>query len=858
LSEEDPNCVTYLVVRSSMRVIGPQQVLLLLFYPFLVLCEDYYKLLGVSKDADNRDIRKAFKKLALKLHPDKNREENAHEKFLEINKAYEVLKDEELRKKYDLHGEESTDNNNSRNKYQSWNYYHEDFGIYDDDKEIVTLDSNDFQNSVLESHDIWVINFYSPRCSHCHDLAPVWRKVAKDLQGIVRIGAVNCQDEFMLCRQQGITGYPTINLYTVGEGTKKFQGRKEEEAIISFVVRFLPDRMVDLWAGNLDKWTRNNQNRYRSWLVVFCDKEEECMHHADKKLLGAALDSLTSMGLVDCSLDWDICHQLRDQHEEAKMLFYPQGIEKGNSVKLTSSVHDHREIAEEVLRNLPETTKLDTKDYEELRRRLDKDIGPSWLVHFVLGSVGDSLEYKKLGPLMPRLRTAKLDCEEDTSVCSELHISKFPSFAVFKVGGGFELHYGKQNIEDVSFFARLSSQARTMETLTAADFPDIITSGDPVFVDFFAPWCPPCMNLLPQFRKASTFIGGQVSFGTVDCTVQQRICNQHGIRAYPTTIFFNMSKPHKYQGNHDAQEMADFVMDILRPSVVSLNEKSFFELVGRKSEDEMWLVDFFAPWCGPCQQLAPQWRNLAKLVDKYPHVHVAKVDCIQEEGLCSKLGVQSYPTIRMYPLDSVGHTRYQPYSQYHRDTQSLHQWVQTNLPSNVENLTPYSFEHKVLSTSNPWLVEFYAPWCGHCTRFAPEYEQVALAMKGKVKVGKVNCDKYKGMCNKAAITGYPTIRFYRGQEKGGMQDYYSQDIKEREMDKIARVVEQLIKKSQDMEDQHNSNIIVEQKQEVVDENEEYMYDESDENTDNQDDEFDEFDEFDEDNDHEEHEGHDEL
>jgi len=833
------------------------RVLLLVVSSLLVLAEDYYKLLGVSKDADNRDIRKAFKKLALKLHPDKNSAEDAHEKFLNINKAYEVLKDEKLRKKYDLHGEDGIDDSKPRNKYQSWNYYHEDFGIYDDDKEIITLDTNDFQRSVLESHDLWFINFYSPRCSHCHDLAPVWRKVAKELKGIVRIGAVNCQDEFMLCRQQGITGYPTLNMYTVGEGTKKFQGRKQEEEIITFIVSRLPDKMVDLWAGNLDKWTRSEQNKFRSWLVVFCDKGEECMQHTDKRLLGAALDGLTSMGLVDCGLDGDVCEQLRGDHEDASILFYPQGIEKGNVVKLSSSIHDHREIADEVLKNLPDAIKIDTEAYAEMRRRLDKDIGPSWLVHFVLDSEGDSLEYKKLAPLLPRLRTGKVDCNTDTAICSQLHISKFPSFAVFKLGGGFELHYGKENIQDVALFARFASQARTMETLTTADFPDILTSGNPVFIDFFAPWCPPCMNLLPEFRKASTFIGGQVSFGTVDCTVQPRICNQHGIKAYPTTVFFNMSKPHKYQGNHDAQDLADFVMDILRPSVISLTEKTFFERVGHKVEDEMWLVDFFAPWCGPCQQLAPQWRDLAKLVVKYPHVHVAKVDCIEEKDLCFKLGVTSYPTIRMYPLGSVGHTRYQPYSQYHRDTRSLHQWVQSSLPSNVENLTPYSFQHNVLSSSKPWLVEFYAPWCGHCTRFAPQYEQVALTLKGKVKVGKVNCDKYSGMCNRAAITGYPTIRFYRGQEKGDMQDYFSEDIRDREQEKIVSVVQQLVKRSEG--DLDGKSFKKDQEINDIHEDDEYAdHENKDEHENEEYDDDEEYYEDDSNDNDKEHEVHDEL
>ena len=107
--------------------------------------QDFYKLLGVNKNADNREIRKAFKKLALKYHPDKNSDDNAHDKFLKITRAYEILKDEETRKKYDLFGEDGLDGSNSKPKYQSWNYYHDDFGIYDDDKEIVTLDSADFR-----------------------------------------------------------------------------------------------------------------------------------------------------------------------------------------------------------------------------------------------------------------------------------------------------------------------------------------------------------------------------------------------------------------------------------------------------------------------------------------------------------------------------------------------------------------------------------------------------------------------------------------------------------------------------------------------------------------------------------------
>jgi curved DNA-binding protein len=67
---------------------------------------DYYKTLGVAKNASADDIKKAYRKLARKFHPDVNpNDKEAHKKFQQINEAHEVLSDPEKRKKYDQYGE---------------------------------------------------------------------------------------------------------------------------------------------------------------------------------------------------------------------------------------------------------------------------------------------------------------------------------------------------------------------------------------------------------------------------------------------------------------------------------------------------------------------------------------------------------------------------------------------------------------------------------------------------------------------------------------------------------------------------------------------------------------------------------
>uniref|UniRef100_A0A0A9WAM0 J domain-containing protein n=1 Tax=Lygus hesperus TaxID=30085 RepID=A0A0A9WAM0_LYGHE len=68
--------------------------------------KDYYKTLGVPKNANSDDLKKAYRKLALEYHPDKNKNPGAEEKFKEIAEAYEVLSDDNKRQVYDRFGED--------------------------------------------------------------------------------------------------------------------------------------------------------------------------------------------------------------------------------------------------------------------------------------------------------------------------------------------------------------------------------------------------------------------------------------------------------------------------------------------------------------------------------------------------------------------------------------------------------------------------------------------------------------------------------------------------------------------------------------------------------------------------------
>jgi protein disulfide-isomerase A6 len=63
--------------------------------------------------------------------------------------------------------------------------------------------------------------------------------------------------------------------------------------------------------------------------------------------------------------------------------------------------------------------------------------------------------------------------------------------------------------------------------------------------------------------------------------------------------------------------------------------------------------------------------------------------------------------------------------------------------SDVKVLTQNNFNKEVVNSPEIWIVEFYAPWCGHCQKLTPEWEKAAKALKGIVKVGAVDADAEK-------------------------------------------------------------------------------------------------------------------
>uniref|UniRef100_A0A0E0KYP1 protein disulfide-isomerase n=1 Tax=Oryza punctata TaxID=4537 RepID=A0A0E0KYP1_ORYPU len=150
--------------------------------------------------------------------------------------------------------------------------------------------------------------------------------------------------------------------------------------------------------------------------------------------------------------------------------------------------------------------------------------------------------------------------------------------------------------------------------------------------------------------------------------------------------------------------------------VVALTESTFEKEVG---QDRAALVEFYAPWCGHCKKLAPEYEKLGASFKKAKSVLIAKVDCDEHKSVCSKYGVSGYPTIQWFPKGSLEPKK-----------------------------------------------------CGHCKHLAPIYEKLASVYKQDegVVIANLDADKHTALAEKYGVSGFPTLKFFPKGNKAG-EDY---------------------------------------------------------------------------------------
>ncbi|XP_071018724.1 protein disulfide-isomerase A6-like [Oncorhynchus clarkii lewisi] len=224
--------------------------------------------------------------------------------------------------------------------------------------------------------------------------------------------------------------------------------------------------------------------------------------------------------------------------------------------------------------------------------------------------------------------------------------------------------------------------------------------------------------------------------------------------------------------------------------VVELNPSNFNREV--LQSDSLWLIEFYAPWCGHCQSLTADWKKTATALKGI--VKVGAVDADQHKSLGGQYGVRGFPSIKIFGANKNKPDDYQG----GRSSQAIVDGALNTLRTlvkdrmsgrsggsdnsrqsgggggggskkNVVELTDDNFDRLVLDSGEVWLVEFFAPWCGHCKSLEPEWAAAASAVKeqtkDKVHLGAVDATVHQGLASRYGVRGFPTIKIFKKGEE---------------------------------------------------------------------------------------------
>ena len=246
---------------------------------------------------------------------------------------------------------------------------------------------------------------------------------------------------------------------------------------------------------------------------------------------------------------------------------------------------------------------------------------------------------------------------------------------------------------------------------------EVVQSKDIWLIEFFAPWCGHCQNFAPEYEKAARALKGIFKIGAVNADSEKELAGKYGIQGFPTVKFFGITKTNiqDYNGARSAQAIINYMFDRAKdivnkrmgqttntnsnqktntnsnnnnnnqqkkkpPSsdkdVLVLDDKNFDETIFKSKE--MFIVAFYAPWCGHCQKLLPEWNAAATQLKG--QIKLAKVDATVNQQLASRYQIQGYPTIKIFPPGDKTNSNIEEYNGP-RDEDGIVQYALSKLNS---------------------------------------------------------------------------------------------------------------------------------------------------------------------------------
>ncbi|KAJ2003314.1 hypothetical protein GGI04_003008, partial [Coemansia thaxteri] len=344
----------------------------------------------------------------------------------------------------------------------------------------------------------------------------------------------------------------------------------------------------------------------------------------------------------------------------------------------------------------------------------------------------DSVVSQRAIPLSAlNVHFGEIDCMDNVKLCEQNNATSWPTVAVFRASKRLGVLEGDKSEKEFSDFVERTIGEATGGSAAAAaydansvvlglsNFTDTTKKGVWV-VKHYSPVCPHCQLMAPDWVKmtdelAKRMADSQILFGEVSCPDNKKICQDNHVDGYPTVNLY-------VDGRYIEEMLVKYTYDAMKGYVLKLPERI------KRGE-----------FAQPVEPVVANDNRDWDDADEVPKSNKVAVAATAQASHAAPAAPTADALASNNNVIDAPHSS-EPHNPY----------------GEVITLTKENFADK--TSSGPWFIKFYAPWCSHCQHLAPIWAQLGEASKGKVNIGQVNCDDASALCAKYNVQGYPTLK----------------------------------------------------------------------------------------------------
>lgn len=446
------------------------------------------------------------------------------------------------------------------------------FSVFGEEEATLNLSQANFAETIANNNYVLAM-FYAPWCGHCKTLKPEYEIAAQKTKGKYVLAKVDCTVEKDLCGQYSIRGYPTVKFFKNGNQLE-YDGARNADGIISWLDRKSGPPAVDL----ADAQAINDFTQNRPVVVgYFSNKDTE----AYKNFLKAAENPSSAdfkFGVVsDSSL-------FNGNNDGAIVL-----LAKDKDVTVPS---EHSDNAENIAKYLfdssfPLIQEVDASNFKHYVTRA-KRLMLAWLKTKDSTAAEQIETFKKIAADYPQYSFGYISHENFGANMERMGGSGkvVPAITCLSFTDNKPIVFERENeFNDASIrewidgviSGKYKYQSKSepvpadnngpVVTIVGTTFDQIVhDSNKDVVVEFYAPWCGHCKNLIPEYEKLGKAFAGvkDVVIGKIDLTANDVDSSHHDVKGFPTILLYPRDKkttPVEYKGTRDAKSLASWIKD---------------------------------------------------------------------------------------------------------------------------------------------------------------------------------------------------------------------------------------------------------------------------------------------------------